>query len=215
MKKLLIGLTTLALLGCSAKGVLVHKKVNYDPTSEARIRVFQLNGNDSVKAYSDVSCEQFETGKKKVRSKNPFAKENMYIGLPKSTLKSATIGIPLSEHSVKALDRKSHFDTDSFTEQVISANKPAIIRSGAFGYSEFESQPDMRGEVKVTSHSFNCYIFAEFTPKAGKDYEAYYHYAGDYCTLQVNELEAATSTENPQIKAKLGKAVTLKQCKNK
>lgn len=198
-KSVLITLCTIILSACSARAVLVTKKVDYDPQSEARIRVYNNNGNATTKVLSDTSCQDIEDKKKKGISRNPFSKDNMHNGLPKRTLKNISIGMPLTTSSVQALQRDSFTDTLSFTEQLITAGKPTFIRGSQFDI-------------------YSCDIRGEFTPEAGKDYEISYgtievpeSKTGLGCVLFINELVPITS-DDPKVTAKLGKEISYKKC---
>ena len=47
-KSALVIIASIVISGCSAKAILVQKKVNYDPKEEARVRVYQSNGNGTT-----------------------------------------------------------------------------------------------------------------------------------------------------------------------
>ncbi|MFD1805417.1 lipoprotein [Pasteurella oralis] len=207
MKKLLPTLLIAVVLsGCSARAILVQKKTAYDPTTDARIRIYQSNGNKTTKILSATSCKQVQEGQKQIRSRNPFKSENTHNGLPRRTLKSVSIGMPQTQYSVDTLKRDSYFDTVSFIEQRIIANEPAIVSGttwfGTTGYV---------GNAKTHSNTY-CEINAEFMPKAGVDYELHYQFTGKECSVRINTL---TPLETPtgKVTAKVGENVPLKRCK--
>ncbi|OOF68263.1 hypothetical protein [Rodentibacter caecimuris] len=198
MRKLIfLSLLTLIISGCSARAILVNKKVDYDPTTEARIRVYQTNGNKTNRILSDTSCQDQKNIPAKARSKNPFNRENIHNGLAKRTLKNISIGMPMTERAENALKRSSFFDTDSFEEYVIEANKLALARSSYFS--------DI-GHLQTI-----CNLGAEFLPKAGKDYEFSYIVNGSFCQIIINELISIDKSSS-QTKAILGELVPLKKC---
>ena len=113
MKKLALTLICTAVLSaCSARAVLVTKHVDYDPKTEARIRVYNSNGNATTKVLNDTSCQDLKDKTKKGISRNPFSRDNMHNGLPRRTLKNISVGMPLTEMSEEALNR------DEFTDSV-------------------------------------------------------------------------------------------------
>lgn len=202
MKKILpILFISVALAGCSARAVLVQKKTLYDPTEDARIRIFQKNGNKTIKVINATSCKEIEDNGETIRSRNPFARENSYNGLPRRTLKSISIGMPLTQRSYDAINRDSYLDTDSFTEHRLTANQPVVI-SGASWFST-------SGATMETSVS--CEVNGEFIPEAGVDYELDYRFLGSNCMIQVYKLEPLDTPEG-KVTAKSGKAVPLKKC---
>ncbi|WP_314867133.1 hypothetical protein [Aggregatibacter kilianii] len=192
-KSTLVIIASIVISGCSAKAVLVQKKVNYDPKEEARVRVYQSNGNGTTKVVSDLTCKDVQNDRKKAVSQNPFHRDNRHNGLPKRTLKSVSVGIPLTEQSAKALERSSYFETDSFIEQVIPANVPTIIRGSEYFIA-------------------SCQIIGEFTPQAGKDYEIQYGSNSKYCRMFIHEIEPLSNQKDTKIQAHLGKEVRYKKC---
>ena len=197
MRKLLIGVTLLALAGCSARAVLVQKKVDYDPKTEARMRIYQANGNGTTNIYNDTTCADAEEGTKGP-SRNPFSKDNMHNGLPKRTLKNISIGMPFTQQAVQALARDSYMDTNSFIEKVVTANKPALIRGTTY--------------LATSTLTMTCKVQAEFMPKPGVDYELHYGLSDNKCVIYVNELEPTVSVENTEVKAKVGQRALIRQC---
>ncbi|HBO38285.1 MAG TPA: hypothetical protein DD638_06440 [Pasteurellaceae bacterium] len=215
MKRSLLIMSAIILTGCSARAVLVQKHVDYDPTQEARIRVYNVNGNATSRAFNETSCKDIAEDPKKGPSKNPFSRDNMHNRLPKHTLKNISIGMPLTEVSAEALNRDSFTDAVYFTEQVVTANKPVVIKG---------SQYD----------SYTCQIMGEFTPQAGKDYEISYSAKIDlpisvpavlpgtniavgsdvvgHCKMRIYELDTLTGAQNDKVKAKIGKEVSYKRC---
>lgn len=107
---------------------MVQKHVDYDPTQETRIRVYNLNGNTTSKAFNEASCKDIARDSKKGPSRNPFSRDNMHNGLLKRTLKNISIVMPLTEVNAEALNRDSFTDAVYFTEQVVTANKPVVIK---------------------------------------------------------------------------------------
>lgn len=201
-KSIAIVLFTIILSGCSARAVLVHKKTNYDPTQEARIRVYNSNGNATTKVRNETSCQDLNENPRKKRSRNPFSRENMYIGLPKRTLSNITIGMPATERSISALKRDSYTDTDSFREQVITANKPVTIQAG----SQFTN------EGMNSSQSMSCKIIGEFIPKAGKDYEVGFGQSNGACRLFIYELEPLKVAREDGIQAERSNEANYQRC---
>lgn len=203
MKKIILSLIAVFILSaCSAKAVLVKKKVEYDPTTEARVRIYQKNGNATTRVHNDTSCQDIANNPKKGRSRNPFSKDNFHNGLPKFTLKSTSIGIPMTETSTEVLKRDSLTDTLSFIEKKIDGGKPVVI-----GGSYTASMGD-----KVLS----CIIDGEFTPEPGKDYEIIYGLisnksssSGIACRMYINEIQAPS---NGQAIAKTDKEILYKKC---
>ncbi|STZ76833.1 hypothetical protein [Bergeriella denitrificans] len=198
MKKwLVIFLAGIAVAGCSARAVVVNKKVDYDQRTEARVRVYLPNGNRTTFVLNDTQCGDVKAKPGKV-SKNPFSRQNMHNGLPKRTLKNISVGMPATERSLRTADRSSYFETDVFREQVVTAGKPAVVK----GSSLFAGE----------SATVSCNIAGEFTPKAGKDYEIDYRVVGGYCRLFIYELKAADKPQNQAVRAEQGKEVSYRKC---
>ncbi|MFZ7158370.1 hypothetical protein ACLSZ7_05050 [Avibacterium gallinarum] len=204
MMKKSIGIILFAIIlsGCSARAVLVHKKVNYDPTQEARVRVYNSNGNSTTKVRNETSCQDLAQDPRKKRSRNPFSRENMYIGLPKRTLSNVTIGIPATERSVSALKRDSYTDTDSFREQVITANKPVTIQAG-FHFTN---------EGMNSTQSMSCRIIGEFIPQAGKDYEVGFSHSNEGCRLFIYELASLKVAREDGVQAERANEIKYQRC---
>ncbi|MGP1572659.1 hypothetical protein [Aggregatibacter segnis] len=201
-KSILLIIVCIILSGCSARAVLVHKKVNYDPKEQARVRIYQSNGNGTTKVVSNASCKDVEENRKKVISTNPFHRDNFHNGLPKRTLKSISIGMPQTKYSLAALNRDSYFDTDSFIEKIIPANIPTIIRGSEY----------FATSGTVHSSTTSCQIIGEFTPQAGKDYEIQYGSNSQYCRMFIHEIEPFPAQINTKTQAHLEKEVKYKKC---
>lgn len=203
MKKIvLMTIVSIILSGCSAKAVLVHKKVNYNPKEQARIRIYQSNGNATTKVVSDITCADVKQDRRKAVSRNPFSRDNFHNGLPRRTLKSVSVGIPQTQYSARILERSSYFDTDSFVEKVIPANVPTIVRGSEYFVTS--------GAVSTTATG--CQIIGEFIPQAGKDYEVQYGSRGGYCRIFIHEVEPLLTQDNTKIQARLGKEIEYKKC---
>ncbi len=201
MKKLYVSIISAVILsGCSAKAVLVEKKVNYDPKTEARIRMYYSNGNPMVKTYSKMDCATWEN------TKATKAQRKMTNGLPRKTLKNVSIGMPMTERSAAALKRDDITDTDSFVEMVVDAKEKAIADAAVYditSYSDYYRYP-----------AYNCRIAGEFTPTAGKDYEITFSYGEETCHLNIVELKP---TKSPNLVEKVtvepGNKLSYKACK--
>lgn len=198
MNKVLLLISTLILSGCSARSVLINKKVDYDPETEARIRIYNINGNSTTRIFNDTSCKVIQELPNHGKSKNPFHRDNTYNGLPKRTLKNVSIGMPFTEQSAVALKRNSFLQTLSFNEEIISAEVPTVVRGGSF--------------FSTPSITSSCEIFGEFIPRKGKDYELKYSLENGYCRMYINELETETNSADPTVKAKVGKEITYRKC---
>ncbi|WP_304333907.1 hypothetical protein [Conchiformibius steedae] len=189
----LLSASVVVLSGCAARSVLIEQDTAYNPKQEARIRVYQINGNSTTKVLSETSCRD-----KQQISRNPLHRDNVHSGLPQRTLQNVSIGMPLTERGAKALLRNSYFQTDSFLEQKVKAGKPVFIRG---------SQYD----------NYICQIRAEFVPEAGKDYEVSFLQAGskemgEYCRMMIHELMPVTNSTNNRVQAKIGKEVRYQKC---
>lgn len=202
MTKVLLLISALILSGCSARSVLVNKKVDYDPETEARIRIYNVNGNSTTRIFNDASCKAIQELPNHGKSKNPFHRDNFHNGLPKRTLKNVSIGMPFTEQSAAALKRNSVWQTLSFNEEVMTAGVPTVVRGSYF----------FATNSKTRSTTSSCEIFAEFTPRKGKDYELKYSLENGYCRMYINELETETNSADPTIKAKVGKEITYRKC---
>lgn len=192
LKKLFFILVALALAGCSARAVLVKQKVHYDPATDARLRIYLINGNSTILVNHDTNCASW-VEKKKTEKWNPFSKGKFNNGLPKKTLKNISVGMPMTSNSKLALERNSYFDTTSFKEMILVGGNSVVLEG--WNHYAFDAGPNM--PAKVISSS-SCRIPVEFTPKAGKDYEAYYKEGNGYCTVDIYELKPLTEE---QIKA--------------
>lgn len=201
-KSVLLMIAGIILSGCSAKAVLVHKKVKYDAKEQARVRIYQSNGNGTTKVVSNTTCEDVKEDRKKVVSRNPFHRDNVHNGLPKRTLKSISIGMPQTKYSAEALNRDSYFDTDSFIEKVIPANVPTIVRGSEYFVTSGATH----------SSTTSCQIMGEFTPQAGKDYEVQYGSRDGYCRMFIHELKPSSNQTDTKIQAELGKEIDYKKC---
>lgn len=210
MKKLFALILVSILLGaCSARAVLVKKKIPYDPTSDARVRIYNENGNKTTRLFNDTSCQDIKDNPAMGPSKNPFSKDNMHNGLPKRTLKNISIGMPFTEKSAKALDRNSYLDTTYFEEKMVTANKKMVVKGSHFFSYETTG-------VNASMVTQSCDIMGEFTPEAGKDYEVSFGLdalAGKtYCRIFVYELEPSPAVENSKVTAKIGKEIKYTKC---
>lgn len=205
MKKLYVSIISAVILsGCSAKAVLVEKKVNYDPKTEARIRMYYSNGNPMVKTYSKMDCATWEN------TKATKAQRKMTNGLPRKTLKNVSIGMPMTERSAAALKRDNITDTDSFVEMVVDAKEKAIADAAVYNVPKGYG---IRGisSVSITSH---CRIAGEFTPTAGKDYEITFSYGEETCHLNIVELKPTKSPNLvEQVTVEPGNKLSYKACK--
>ncbi|WP_150539844.1 hypothetical protein [Actinobacillus vicugnae] len=170
------------------------KNVDYDPKTEARIRVYNSNGNATTKVLNDTSCQDLTNKSKKGISRNPFSRDNIHNDLLRRTLKNISVGMPLTNMSEEAINSDEFTDTVSFTEQVITAGKLAVVRGSQF-------------------YVYSCEIRGEFMPEAGKDYEVSYDSDHSTCRMYINELEATTSSTS-KATAKLGKEVPYQKCIN-
>lgn len=190
--KIILLAVSIVLSGCSAHSILIEQDSAYNPKQDARIRVYQINGNRTTVVLPETSCRDSDN---KI-SKNPFRRHNRHGGMPQRTLRNTSIGMPLTERSAKALARDSYFQVDSFTEQQVRAGKPVVVRGSQFD-------------------AYSCQIRAEFIPEAGKDYEVSFLKAerrGAYCSLMIHELVPFNDGANNRIKAKTGKEIRYQKC---
>ena len=194
MKKNLFFLISamIVLSGCSAKAVLVKNSVDYDPKTDARIRIYNSAAQKGTKIFKGKTCQDY--------SDNKVYANRFYNGLPRKTLKNTTIGIPLTATSVERLNRSSYNDVIYFSEEILTANAPVVINGNHFttGYGP--------------GYYESCQIVGEFTPEAGKDYELRYGETNNHCRLYIYELIPETSNEDSRIQAKYGKDMPYKKC---
>ena len=200
-KSLLIIASALILGGCSARAVLVEKKVDYDPKTEARVRMYYVNGNPMVKT-SNMDCETWEN----TSAKKPQRRTTN--GLPRKTLRNISIGMPPTENSLAALQRDSITDTDSFEEIVVNAKQPVVADAALYNGHQ--------GGISIGTRipQYHCRIAGEFMLEAGKDYEiSYQEQANNSCSLNIAELNPTNQTNSDStIKAVRGKQVFYKAC---
>lgn len=185
--------------GCSARAVLTTKDVGYNPKEDARIRIYQINGNRTTMIFNDTSCKDSSINPYKRPGSNPFSRGRFHSGLPKRSLRNISIGMPHTEKSLKALARKGYFEIDSFEEVAVTAGRPVVGRGSQFDV-------------------YGCEIRGEFVPEAGKDYELEFVPAsgkgemGMYCRLVVHELRPLVNAADKRVQAQLGKAVPYQKC---
>ncbi len=158
-----------SLSGCFMvqQSALVQSKQFYDPTTDARIRLYGPYGDSLIKHYSDESCEQWRN------SAGAKAHHKINNGLPRK-VKNLSAGIPSTSRSQSAMQDTGVVFRDSFKEYVVAANKPVVL--------------DASNPIQTNTYSTSCRIAVSFVPKAGQDYEASYHEKNGQCTIQIYEI---------------------------
>lgn len=170
LQHLLLATLALPLSGCfmAQKSALVQSKQMYDPSSQARIRLYGSYGDTVIKHYSDRTCEDWRT------TAGSRLHHRVNNGTPRR-VKNITVGIPATEQSSKTMNDTGIMWRSSFKEYVVDANKPLVL--------------DASISVTMDSYSRSCRIALSFVPQAGKDYEADYIEENRACSIKVKELQ--------------------------
>ena len=173
----IIGAASVALSGCfmAQKSTLVHKQEAYQPSSDARIRLYGAYGNQEIRLYRNSSCADWQ----------PQAAQRVHTrmvnGLPKR-IRNYTVGMPDTVRSVAANQVKGVVFRDSYQEFVISAGKPLVL--------------DGSKSATTDSRHQSCRTGVSFVPRAGKDYEAAFRWLEKGCVVDVFEIGAKVDDKN-------------------
>ncbi len=203
-KRLAVLTMSVIIAGCSARAVLVKKNVDYDPKIDSRIRIFYVNARNSIIHKMGYTCEKW---KEYQDSRKSLIGSKRYNGLPRRTLKSISIGMPITPRANQDLSRSSFNEVNYFREFIVPAGEPIVFK-GWYSSSYTGTAPIIT----------NCDITEEFIPKAGKDYEVQYASKAigkdGYCYISINEVNKLDQKlDNSRIDGESGKEVTYKKCK--
>ncbi len=172
MKYLLLSVWPVLLLsGCFAAkpSLLVTQNTPYDPSAEAKLRLYGPYGDTAIKSYADTTCEawrQLKGGRTHTRFKN---------GLPRK-IRNISVGMPTTQRSAAANADTGAVFRDSYKESVVGANKPLVLD----------------GSQAVTTSVFHrsCRVAVSFVPVAGQNYEAAYETTDTGCAVSVHRITA-------------------------
>lgn len=174
---LLFLFSCLLITACTHSGTDVLKK-DYNPNTDARIRVYGQNGNPTI-MHVGIDC-----------ATNPKGSEINIGGALDDAFDSflgrshnESIGIAQTEISANVADRSGMLSQAFYRELIIPANKPVNIRPGVEEVGRkfvINGIPVYNNTCKTTTISF--------IPQAGKDYEAVGLRQGAGCHFFISEI---------------------------
>ena len=179
--KLYIALASFLVLpmtGCMfmvQKSAVIQSTESYDSKSQAKIRLYGPYGDKLIKHHIDKTCEQWQVG---AGSRLHHRVNN---GLPRK-IRNIVAGMPATQRSISASNDTGVMFRDSFKEYVIDANKPLTL--------------DASSSIVLDNYNKSCRVAVNFTPKAGKNYEAAYIEQNRTCTIKITEITNKISSEN-------------------
>ncbi|MGL1829948.1 UNVERIFIED_CONTAM: hypothetical protein GN151_06085 [Acinetobacter sp. HSTU-ASm16] len=171
MIKSVLTCTTL-IISCPA---LAAPDQNYDPSKEARIRLFGQNGKPTL-MVSDIDCETRPKGKKVNVGGGVSDAFKSFTG----TASNQTLGIPETQASKSLKEMNGILSKAFFKEYAITAGQPVNVSGALIGTSV--QTPSQTMYVK------GCSSTVSFTPQAGHDYEVLGQLNGRKCTVIVKEV---------------------------
>lgn len=181
--KLLFKQTSLSLLAlllvtaCGGSGTDMLKK-DFNPNTDARIRVYGQNGNPTIMNVG-IDCATNPKGTKI----NVGGGLGEALGSLVGSTSNESIGIPQTEVSTKLADKDGILSKAFYRELIIPANKPVNISPGLQKVgSEFHI-----GHIPIFDNTCKTTTIS-FTPEAGKDYEAVGLRKGGGCNFFISEI---------------------------
>ncbi|MBV7433514.1 hypothetical protein KRX19_00600 [Cardiobacteriaceae bacterium TAE3-ERU3] len=169
--------SALLITACGGSGADMLKK-DYDPTTDARIRVYGQNGNPTILNVG-IDCATNPKGIK-INVGGGFGEA---LGSMVGSTSNESIGIPQTEVSTKLSAKDGILSKAFYRELIIPANKPVNVRPGLQKVGtevHIGNIPVFDNTCKTTTISF--------TPKPGKDYEAVGLRQGGGCNFFVSEI---------------------------
>lgn len=163
MKKLLVLSAAFITAACSSPAPVVQKTADYNPQTQARIRIYGQNQKPStVEAGIDCSAGQkgqkFSTG----------GSLGEAFGSLTGTVKSQSIGIAPTANSKQLGERNGILSRAFFREFAIPAGKTANVQTFYVGLTNVNETPT---RVTIMREGSCQSKKGSFVPQAGKDYE--------------------------------------------
>ena len=160
-----LSISAILLGGCASTNGAGEAKVEYNPNTQSRIRLFGQNGGSSI-MYSGIDCQAGNEGEK----------TNVGGGLGESFVsflrmdQSETLGIPQTEATQSLAKRDGILSKAFYKEFAIPAEKPVNLQ--LFPVTTPGTTPQ-KGQRLLIIESNSCYspAIASFIPEKGKDYE--------------------------------------------
>lgn len=158
------------------KSTLVHKQEAYQPSSDARIRLYGAYGNQEIRLYRNSSCADWQ----------PQAAQRVHTrmvnGLPKR-IRNYTVGMP-----------------DTVRSAAANQDKGVVFQRFLSGICDFGRQTVGVGWLEICHHRQSrhqsCCTGVSFVPRAGKDYEAAFRWLEKGCVVDVFEIGAKVDDKN-------------------
>lgn len=169
MKKIAILVSFLALSACSSNAPVSQINANYQPESQARVRLYGQNGHPTIATYG-IDCSN---GKKGIKI-NVGGGMGDALGSFVGAVSSKSIGIPETEISKTIGSQNGVLSKAFFQEIVVPANKAvnAMSAIAATPPSTSVSYTQTHKITRTTYYNNGCQSkVGSFIPEAGHDYE--------------------------------------------
>ncbi|MBQ9600634.1 MAG: hypothetical protein IJR46_01320 [Neisseriaceae bacterium] len=191
MKKLLMISMALCLTACSSTNAPIEQiSAQYNPKTQARIRLYGQNGHSSTIHYG-IDCRN--TNNKGVEFNVGGASIGQAFSSLIGTVKSQSIGIPETEISRNIRSQNKAGSRAFFQEIVITAGLPVNAQSNVASLSTnhtfYEHRADGLYKVNQRSTTPGCSShIGSFIPQAGQDYEIIGNGSRSACAVAVYQI---------------------------
>ena len=187
MKKLLALSTEFITAACSSPAPVVQKTADYNPNTQARIRIYGQNQKPST-VGAGIDCNAGQKGQKF----STGGSLGEAFGSMAGTVKSQSIGIASTENSKQLGERNGLLSRAFFREFVIPAGKVANVQTFYVGLTNVNNTPTHVTTMREGSCQSKK---GSFVPQAGKDYEVI-GIDGRACGVAVYEVSSQGNLKN-------------------
>ncbi|WP_165009424.1 hypothetical protein [Neisseria yangbaofengii] len=187
MKKLLALSAVFFTAACSSPAPVLQKTADYNPQTQARIRIYGQNQKPST-VEAGIDCNSGRKGQKF----STGGSLGEAFGSLTGTVKSQSIGIAPTETSKRLGEKNGILSRAFFREFVIPAGKAANVQAFYVGLTNVNETPT---HVIIMKEGSCQSKKGSFVPQAGKDYEVI-GVDGRACGVAVYEVSSQGNLKN-------------------
>lgn len=174
------------LAACATNAPVEHQANDYNPTTQARIRLYGQNQKPTL-MISNIDCANNYGGKKVNVGGSMSDAFTSMTGIAKNS----SIGIPPTEASRNIGKNNGLLSRALFREFAIDANKPVNLKASYIGLTTSYDTPTSH----VIMQESSCHSpVASFVPQAGHDYEVI-GLSGNGCNVAVYDIGKNGATQ--------------------